>query len=295
TEEARDYDIVKTEILTQCGQSPLNAAGDFYRWKYNLAANPQAQMDDLHRIARHWLQPDQLLAKEVNERVVMDWFLRGLPDEERRAGDLQGPLSTKEFLEGHSGDWPQNTTVRDSQQPLELPPRGDLPGDRKPECGRPAWLRRTEELSPPPQPSSCTWFEMVGMDLVGLIPKSARGHEYILVILDYATQYPEAVPLQKATSWNISWEFLAHFSQVAIPKTYSRTKACTSFIPFRQGLEDCWMWPAKHGRANTLLSVQDMQAKIEWGPKNTWKQPSTTNGGSTTIPLSFRNSIPEIR
>ncbi|MCJ8735540.1 hypothetical protein PDJAM_G00248160 [Pangasius djambal] len=38
-------------------------------------------------------------------------------------------------------------------------------------------------------------FERIGMDLIGLLPKSARGHELILVIVDYATRYPEAVPL----------------------------------------------------------------------------------------------------
>lgn len=33
------------------------------------------------------------------------------------------------------------------------------------------------------------------MDLVGLLPKSNRGHECIHVILDYATRYPEAFSL----------------------------------------------------------------------------------------------------
>ncbi|KAK3570522.1 hypothetical protein QTP86_022011 [Hemibagrus guttatus] len=37
-------------------------------------------------------------------------------------------------------------------------------------------------------------FERVRMDLVRPLPKSARGHEYILVMVDYATRYPEAVP-----------------------------------------------------------------------------------------------------
>lgn len=31
-------------------------------------------------------------------------------------------------------------------------------------------------------------FERVGMDMVGLLPKPAQGHEYILVIMDYTTQ-----------------------------------------------------------------------------------------------------------
>lgn len=58
--------------------------------------------------------------------------------------------------------------------------------------------------------------ERIGMDLVGPLPKSAR--EHILVIMDYATRYPEAVPLQKATSKNIAKELFLLFSQVGIPK-----------------------------------------------------------------------------
>lgn len=38
------------------------------------------------------------------------------------------------------------------------------------------------------------------MDLVGLLPKSNWGHKYVLVIMDYATKYPEVVPLWKATA-----------------------------------------------------------------------------------------------
>lgn len=38
------------------------------------------------------------------------------------------------------------------------------------------------------------------MDQARPLPKSAQGHEYILVILDYVTRYPEVVPLRKATS-----------------------------------------------------------------------------------------------
>ena len=31
------------------------------------------------------------------------------------------------------------------------------------------------------------------MAIVGPLPKSSRGHSYILVLLDYATRYPEAI------------------------------------------------------------------------------------------------------
>ncbi len=60
-------------------------------------------------------------------------------------------------------------------------------------------------------------FERIGMDLVGALPKSARGHEHILVIVDYATRYPEAIPLRKATAKAIAQELFLLSSRVGIP------------------------------------------------------------------------------
>ena len=38
-------------------------------------------------------------------------------------------------------------------------------------------------------------FEHIGMDLIGPFHQSARGYRFVLVLVDYATRYPEAVPL----------------------------------------------------------------------------------------------------
>ncbi|KAL1273034.1 hypothetical protein QQF64_028896 [Cirrhinus molitorella] len=56
------------------------------------------------------------------------------------------------------------------------------------------------------------------MDLVGPLPKSARGHKHILVIVDYATRYPEAIPLRKATAKAIAQGLFLLASRVSIPK-----------------------------------------------------------------------------
>uniref|UniRef100_A0A8C5QMW5 Gypsy retrotransposon integrase-like protein 1 n=1 Tax=Leptobrachium leishanense TaxID=445787 RepID=A0A8C5QMW5_9ANUR len=61
-------------------------------------------------------------------------------------------------------------------------------------------------------------FERIAMDLVGPLLKSARGHQYILVVVDYATRYPEAVPLRNANSKNIARELIMMFSRMGIPK-----------------------------------------------------------------------------
>lgn len=60
--------------------------------------------------------------------------------------------------------------------------------------------------------------EWVGLDLVELQLKFTQGHEYILVILDYATCYVEDIPCCKAISQDIAKELVLLFSWVGIPK-----------------------------------------------------------------------------
>ena len=44
-------------------------------------------------------------------------------------------------------------------------------------------------------------FHRIAVDLVGpIFLLSDRGHHYILTILDFATRYPEAVPLKTITT-----------------------------------------------------------------------------------------------
>lgn len=56
------------------------------------------------------------------------------------------------------------------------------------------------------------------MAIVGPLPKSARGHQYILVMLDYATRYPEAIPLRKATAKQVVKVLFLLSSRVGISK-----------------------------------------------------------------------------
>jgi len=39
-------------------------------------------------------------------------------------------------------------------------------------------------------------FHRIAMDIVGPLPRSQAGHCYVLTICDYATRYPEAVPMK---------------------------------------------------------------------------------------------------
>ncbi|CAM2106321.1 unnamed protein product [Caretta caretta] len=60
-------------------------------------------------------------------------------------------------------------------------------------------------------------FKSIGLDLVGPLEKSSMSHKYILIVVNYATQYPEAVPLRAATAPTIANELLQIFSRVRLP------------------------------------------------------------------------------
>ena len=56
------------------------------------------------------------------------------------------------------------------------------------------------------------------MDIVGPLPRSRPGNRFILVICDYSTRYPEAVPLRSIDAEHVVEELLKFFSRVGVPK-----------------------------------------------------------------------------
>lgn len=62
-----------------------------------------------------------------------------------------------------------------------------------------------------------TPFDRIAVDIVGPLMKSSAGYQYILVMIDYATRYPEAVPLRLAAALRIAEELLKWISRVGVP------------------------------------------------------------------------------
>ncbi len=61
-------------------------------------------------------------------------------------------------------------------------------------------------------------FKRCAVDLIGPIsPPSEGGHQFILTLVDYATRYPEAIPLKKTTTEEVAEALLDIFSRVGIP------------------------------------------------------------------------------
>ena len=59
-------------------------------------------------------------------------------------------------------------------------------------------------------------FNRLALDVVGSLHRTSRGHRYILVMVDYATRYPEAIPLRAATAKAVARELMTLFSRVGI-------------------------------------------------------------------------------
>jgi len=68
-------------------------------------------------------------------------------------------------------------------------------------------------------PSVETPFEKIGIDLIGPIePSSERGYRYILTVVDYATRYPEAIPLKTCNTTEIAEALWTIWTRIGVPK-----------------------------------------------------------------------------
>ena len=59
-------------------------------------------------------------------------------------------------------------------------------------------------------------FKKIPIDIVGELPRSTSGYKYIHTIVDYATRYPEAIPLRTTSSKAIADALIHYFPKVGI-------------------------------------------------------------------------------
>lgn len=57
----------------------------------------------------------------------------------------------------------------------------------------------------------------VALDVMRPFPESAVGYQFVLVIMDYATRYPEAVPIGTVTTQWVLEELIKWIARVEIP------------------------------------------------------------------------------
>ena len=61
-------------------------------------------------------------------------------------------------------------------------------------------------------------FSRIGMDMVGPLPRSRAGKKHILVIVDHATRWPEAMALHSTDSQSVADELLVLFTRTGVPR-----------------------------------------------------------------------------
>ena len=86
-------------------------------------------------------------------------------------------------------------------------------------CQRFSAKGRVRPVPLQPMPIVTEPFARVAIDLVGpLSPASSDGHKYILTLIDFASGFPEAVPLKEIDSISVAEALLTIFSRVGIPR-----------------------------------------------------------------------------
>lgn len=61
-------------------------------------------------------------------------------------------------------------------------------------------------------------FKKIAIDIIGELPRSKSGCKYILTIVDYATRYPEAIPLKNISSKTVADALIQCFTRLGIPE-----------------------------------------------------------------------------
>ena len=86
-------------------------------------------------------------------------------------------------------------------------------------CQRTSSKGRLKNVPLEKVPVISTPFYRVAIDIVGpIIPASYDGHKYVLTMVDYASSFPEAIPLRNITSIDVAEALIAIFSRVGIPR-----------------------------------------------------------------------------
>ena len=77
------------------------------------------------------------------------------------------------------------------------------------------------------------------MDVVGPLPKTRKGNQYILVVCDYATRYPEVFPLQMFTAPVVAETLIEMFARYEIPKEILMDKGTNFTSQLLQSCTNC--------------------------------------------------------
>ena len=86
-------------------------------------------------------------------------------------------------------------------------------------CQKSARKTKYDRIPISPVARAATSFEQVNIDLIGPIdPKSSRGHQYILCLIDNCTRWVEAVAMKSLTAKELCEALISIFTRIGIPR-----------------------------------------------------------------------------
>ncbi|XP_070576339.1 uncharacterized protein [Ptychodera flava] len=84
-------------------------------------------------------------------------------------------------------------------------------------CQKSARRRASEKAPLISMPIINIPFELIAMDIVGPLKRTRRGNKFILVIVDYATRYPEALAMPDQEAKTVATALIEVFSRMGLP------------------------------------------------------------------------------
>eukprot|EP00731_Ephydatia_muelleri_P011429 Em0006g323a len=109
-------------------------------------------------------------------------------------------------------------------------------------------------------------FQKVAMDIVGPLPRSGSGNKYVLVVCDYATRYPEAVPMKSVDAESVAEELgrevrgpLDVIKETWVAKSNSNNSVISHILAMRDKMD--LMTKVVH---DSLEEAQMKQKTCEW-------------------------------
>ncbi len=183
--------------------------------------------DRVRTIDGQLLQPDQPLSYPYFS-IIKDRLYRVTQDAQTKEDTTQlvVPKSCREMLFQAAHCIPMAGHLGEAKTRERLMARFFWPGIHEQVRRWCAACRECQLVNPPaiskaplrPLPLVEAPFERIGMDLIGPLEHSARGHRFALVLVDYATRYPEAVPLRTISAKSVANALFRIISRVGIPK-----------------------------------------------------------------------------
>ncbi len=183
--------------------------------------------DRVRSIDGQLLQPDQPLSFPYFS-LIKERLYRGTQDAQTKENTTQllVPKSCREMLFHAPHCSPMAGHLGEAKTRERLMARFFWPGIHENVCRWCAACRECQLVNPPataktplrPLPLVEVPFERIGMDLIGPLERSACGHRFALVLVDYTTRYPEAVPLRTISAKSVGDALFRIISRVGIPK-----------------------------------------------------------------------------